>query len=56
MLLHAASREEIRRMEDGMLEKKFDQFSKAVWANTVLDSKTTIVAHLATAMTAGCYP
>jgi hypothetical protein len=43
-------------MKNGTLEKKFDQYSKDVRANNVLDSKTTLVLHLATAMTVGCYP
>jgi hypothetical protein len=43
-------------MEKGTLERTFDRFNKAVRGNDVLDSKTTLALHLATAMAVGCYP
>ncbi len=43
-------------MQKGVLEKKFDMFAGAVRENEVLDRKTTILLHLATAMAVGCSP
>jgi hypothetical protein len=43
-------------MSRGELERKFDHFSNAVRGNDVLDPKTTLVLHLATAMAVGCSP
>ena len=37
-------------------DKAFDAFYDTVRNNTVLDPKTTLMVHLATAMSAGCYP
>ncbi len=42
----------LRRKQD----KAFDAFYDAARHNDVLDSKTTLMIHLATAMSAGCYP
>ena len=43
-----------------MLPKKqdetFSEFYKAARFNKILDSKTTLMIHLATAMSSGCYP
>ena len=43
-------------MEKGKLEQAFDKFANAVRSNDVFDPKTTILFHLAVAMTVGCYP
>jgi alkylhydroperoxidase family enzyme len=43
-------------MTNETLEEQFDRFRKAVLSNEVLDSGTTLVLHLATAMTVGCSP
>ena len=43
-------------MEKGALERAFDRFTKAVRGNDVLEPKTTLALHLATAMAVGCYP
>ncbi len=37
-------------------QKALDQFYKAAHRNTVLEPKTTLMLHLATAMAIGCYP
>jgi hypothetical protein len=37
-------------------DKAFDAFYDTARQNGILDSKTTIMLHLATAMSAGCYP
>lgn len=37
-------------------DKAFDAFYDQARNNGVLDSKTTLMIHLATAMSAGCYP
>jgi hypothetical protein len=48
------------REEMKMLSKEqrraFDGFYNTARNNQVLDSKTTILLHLATAMAVGCYP
>ena len=36
--------------------RAFDEFYGTCGHNQVLDSKTTILIHLATAMAVGCYP
>jgi alkylhydroperoxidase/carboxymuconolactone decarboxylase family protein YurZ len=37
-------------------QKAFSEFYKSANQNGVLDDKTTLMIHLAAAMTAGCYP
>jgi len=37
-------------------EKAFGAFYKSARYNKVLDPKTTLMIHLATAMSAACYP
>jgi hypothetical protein len=37
-------------------EKSFNDFYKAARSNKILDPKTTLMIHLATAMSVGCYP
>ena len=37
-------------------EETFNQFYKSARFNDVLDQKTTILLHLATAMSVACYP
>jgi hypothetical protein len=43
-----------------MLSKKqnkaYDEFYDSARHNDILDSKTSLLLHLASAMTAGCYP
>ncbi len=34
----------------------FNEFYKSARYNTILDHKTTLLIHLATAMAAACYP
>jgi len=36
--------------------KTFDEFYKSSRFNKILDQKTTLLIHMATAMAAGCYP
>jgi len=36
--------------------RAFGEFYKSARFNRVLDQKTTVLIHLATAMSAGCYP
>ena len=43
-------------MLPGKQDKAFDAFYDTARYNDVLDPKTTIMIHLATAMSAGCYP
>ena len=43
-------------MEEGRLERTFDQFHDAVQNNGVFDVKTTVLFHLAVAIAVGCYP
>lgn len=38
------------------LTKKYDEFSKAVQNNDILDPKTTTMLYLASSMAVGCYP
>ena len=38
------------------LNKKYDEFSKTVVNNNILDSKTTTMLYMAAAMAVGCYP
>jgi hypothetical protein len=38
------------------LNKKHDEFSKAVQCNNILDPKTTTMLYLAAATAVGCYP
>ncbi len=37
-------------------ENSFNDFYKAARFNKILDQKTTLMIHLATAMSVGCYP
>ena len=37
-------------------DKAFDAFYDTARNKTVLDPKTTVMLHLASAMSAGCYP
>ena len=37
-------------------DNAFDAFYKAARYNKILDPKTTVMIHLATAMSAGCHP
>ncbi|SNB46297.1 carboxymuconolactone decarboxylase family protein [Geobacter sp. DSM 9736] len=37
-------------------QKKYSEFYESARNNTVLDPKTTLLVHLATAMASGCYP
>ncbi len=37
-------------------EKTFAEFYKSARFNKILDPKTTLLIHLATAMSAACYP
>jgi len=37
-------------------EKTFGEFYKAARFNKILDQKTTLLIHMASAMAAGCYP
>jgi hypothetical protein len=37
-------------------DKAFDAFYKAARYNSTLDARTTVLIHLATAMSSGCYP
>ena len=43
-------------MLPGKQDKAFDAFYDTARYNDVLDPNTTIMIHLATAMSAGCYP
>ncbi len=36
--------------------RAFGEFYKSARFNRILDQKTTVLIHLATAMSAGCYP
>ena len=36
--------------------RAFGEFYKSARFNRILDRKTTVMLHLATAMSAGCYP
>ncbi len=38
------------------LGRKYDEFSKAVLNNDVIDPKTTTMLYLASSMAVGCYP
>ncbi|MCX5882728.1 MAG: hypothetical protein NTU74_13280 [Deltaproteobacteria bacterium] len=38
------------------LGRKYDEFSKAVQNNDIIDPKTTIMLYLASSMAVGCYP
>ena len=37
-------------------DKAFSEFYKSARYNKILDQKTTLLLHLATAMAAACYP
>jgi len=37
-------------------DKTFGEFYKSARYNKILDQKTTLLVHLATAMSAACYP
>ena len=37
-------------------DKAFEDFYKSARFNKILDQKTTLLIHLATAMSAACYP
>ena len=37
-------------------DETFGEFYKAARFNNILDQKTTLMVHLATAMSAACYP
>ena len=37
-------------------DKSFGEFYKSARFNTILDQKTTLMIHLATAMSVACYP
>ena len=37
-------------------EKTFGEFYKSARFNKILDQKTTLLIHMASAMAAGCYP
>jgi hypothetical protein len=37
-------------------KKEFANFYQSAWNNDILDSKTTLMIHLASAMAFGCYP
>ena len=37
-------------------DKAFDEFYKSARFNKILDQKTTLLIHLASAMAAACYP
>ena len=37
-------------------EERFNEFYKSARFNDVLDPKTTLLLHLATAMSVACYP
>ena len=43
-------------MLPGKQDKAFDAFYETARHNEILDPKTTLLLHLATAMSAGCYP
>ena len=43
-------------MIPGRYEKLFNEFYDAVRGNEVLDPKTTVLLHLATAISVGCDP
>ncbi len=38
------------------LTRKYDEFSKAVQNNNILDPKTTTMLYLASSIAVGCYP
>ncbi len=38
------------------LARKYDEFSKAVQKNDIIDPKTTTMLYLASSMAVGCYP
>jgi len=37
-------------------DEAFNQFYKSARFNSILDAKTTLLLHLATAMSVACYP
>ena len=37
-------------------DQTFNEFYKAAGFNDILDPKTTLMIHMATAMSSGCYP
>jgi hypothetical protein len=43
-------------MSSEQQDKAFDAFYDAARYNKILDPKTTVMIHLATAMSAACYP
>ena len=51
---NASQKEELMAPEKQM--KAFDNFYNSVRNNKILDSKTTLLIQMATAMTVGCYP
>ena len=50
----------LAKLEVAMLpeiqDKAFGEFYKSARYNKILDQKTTILIHMATAMSAACYP
>jgi hypothetical protein len=51
---NASQKEELMAPEKQM--KAFDNFYNSVRNNKILDSKTTLLIQMATAMAVGCYP
>ena len=43
-------------MESKNQQRLYDEFYESARNNRILDPKTTILIHLATAMAVGCYP
>ena len=43
-------------MITGQREKAYREFAQSAYSNEALDSKTTHLVQLATAMSIGCYP
>ncbi len=43
-------------MKENLQNKKFEEFYDSARHNKILDSKTTLMIHMASAMALGCYP
>ncbi len=43
-------------MLPGDLDRRYNEFSKAVQNNDLIDPKTTAMLYLASSMAVGCYP